>query len=84
MTTTIAYTLTVFSSAVVLLAALGWLLLRRRREARRTAVRIGVTFAVFALAAGYVWLELGPDLDQQLQARGRPHLPDQAARELDV
>jgi hypothetical protein len=84
MTTTIAYTLTCFSGNVVLLAALAWLLLPRRREARRVAQRIAVTFGVFALAAGYVWLELGPDLDHRLQAHGRPLLPDQTVRELDV
>jgi hypothetical protein len=74
MTTTIAQTLTLFSAAVMLLAAAAWTLLRRRAEARRVAQRIGVTFAVFGLAAGYVWLELGPDLDHRLLTRERPLL----------
>ncbi len=75
MTTATAYLITLLASAVVLLAAAAWALLRRRREARETAFRIGVTFAVFALAAGYVWLEVGPKLDHRLEARERPLLP---------
>jgi hypothetical protein len=75
MTTVTAYLMTLFSGAVVLLAAIAWALLRRRREARKVAFRIGVTFAVFALAAGYVWLEVGPALDHRLEARERPLLP---------
>ena len=84
MTTTIAYTLTSFSAAVVLLAAVSWLLLRRCREARKAALRIGVTFGVFAVAAGYVWLEVGPNLDHRLEVRERPLLANPAPREVEV
>ena len=84
MTTTIAHTLTLFSAAIVLLAAAGWALLRRRGEARRVAQRIGVTFAVFAFAAGYVWLEAGPELDHRLQARERPLLAQPGLQEQEV
>lgn len=84
MTTTIAHTLALFSTAVVLLAAVAWALLRRRGEARRAAQRIGVTFAVFALAAGYVWLEVGPDLDHRLQAQDRPLMGRSGLQEQEV
>ena len=80
MTTTIAHTLALFSTAVALLAAVAFALLRRRGEAQRVARRIGVTFAVFGLAAGYVWLEVGPDLDHRLQARDGPCWPSRARR----
>jgi hypothetical protein len=84
MTTAIAYSLTLFSTAVLLLATTGWALLRRRDEARRAAQRITVTFAVFAIAAGYVWLEVGPDLDHRLQAWDQPLLARPAPQEQEV
>ena len=85
MITTIAYTLTLFSTAVLLLAIVAWGLLRRRRgEARQAAQRITVTFAVFALATGYVWLEVGPDLDYRLQAWDQPLLARPAPQEQEV
>ena len=84
MTTTIAHTLTLFSTAVVLLAAVAWALLRGRGEARRAAQRIAVTFAVFALAAGYVWLEVGPNLDYRLQVQDRPLLGGSGPQEQEV
>jgi hypothetical protein len=59
-------------------------LLRRRGEARRVAQRIGVTFAVFAFAAGYVWLEVGPELDHRLRAQDRPLLARPGPQEQDV
>ena len=84
MITTIAYTLTLFTTAVLLLATVTWVLLRRRGEARRAAERITVTFAVFAFAAGYVWLEVGPDLDHRLQAWDQPLLARPAPQEQEV
>ena len=84
MITTIAYTLTLFTTAVLLLAVIAWALLRRRGEARQAALRITVTFAVFALATGYVWLEVAPDLDYQLQAWDQPLLARPAPKEQDV
>lgn len=84
MITTIAYTLTLFTTAVLLLGAVAWALLRRRGEARQAAQRITVTFAVFALATGYVWLEVGPDLDYRLQAWDQPLLARPAPQEQEV
>ena len=84
MITTIAYTLTLFTTAVLLLAGMAWALLRRRGEARQAAQRITVTFAVFALGAGYVWLEIAPDLDHRLQAWDEPLMARPAPKEQEV
>ena len=84
MTTAIAYTLTLFSTAVLLLAVVALALLRRRGEARRAAQRITATFAVFAFAAGYVWLEVAPDLDHRLQVWDQPLLARPAPQEQEV
>ena len=84
MISAIAQTLTLFCTLVVVLAAASWVLTLRRHTPRQVAHRIAVTFGVFALAAGYVWLDLGPDLEARLAAHDRPPLADPARPPADV
>jgi hypothetical protein len=76
MITAIAQTLTLFCTVVVVLAAATWVSTLKRHTPRQAAHRIAVTFGVFALAAGYVWLDLGPDLDARLAQHDQPLLGD--------
>jgi apolipoprotein N-acyltransferase len=80
----IAQTLTLFCTVVVVLAATIWVLTLRRHTPRQVAHRIAVTFGVFAVAGGYVWLDLGPDLDARLAAHDRPLLADPVRPPVDV
>jgi drug/metabolite transporter (DMT)-like permease len=84
MIATIAQTLTLFCTLVVVLAAATWVLTLRRHTPRQIAHRIAVTFGVFAVAAGYVWLDLGPDLDARLAAHDRAPLADPERPPQDV
>jgi hypothetical protein len=85
MITAIAQTLTLFCTVVVVLAATTWVATLRRHTPRQVAHRIAVTFGVFAVAAGYVWLDLGPDVDARLAQRGdRPLLGAPDLRPVDV
>jgi hypothetical protein len=54
------------------------------RGGRRTANRIAATFGVFALAAGYIWLEVGPAVDRRLAADHHPTVIPPPPREQDV
>jgi hypothetical protein len=74
MITTIAQTLTLFCTVVVVLAATTWIATLKRHTPRQVAHRIAVTFGVFAVAAGYVWLDLGPGLDARTARQDRPLL----------
>jgi hypothetical protein len=58
-----------------------WVLTLSRHTPRQVAYRIAVTFGVFGVAAGYVWLDLGSDLDAAPAAHDRPPLaaPDRTA-----
>jgi hypothetical protein len=82
MITTIAQTLTLFCTVVVVLAAASWVLTLRYHTPRQVAHRIAVTFGVFAVAAGYVWLDVGPDLDARLARHDQPLLGE--AKPVDV
>ena len=82
MITTIAQTLSLFCTVVVVLAAASWVLTLRHHTPRQVAHRIAVTFGVFAVAAGYVWLDLGPDLDARLARYDQPLLGE--AKPVDV
>ena len=84
MITTIAQTLTLFCTVVVVLAATTWVLTLRRHTPRQVAHRIAVTFAVFAVAAGYVWLDIGPDLDARLARHDQPLLAGPDPQPIDV
>ncbi len=85
MITAIAQTVTLFCLIVVLSAALSWLWARwRGSSAEQVATRIAITFGVFALAAGYVWLDLGPGLDGRLDHRDRPLVGAHARQPMDV
>ena len=66
MTTHTAWIVLEFCLVVCALALALRQVRRFNPTARRTATRIAVTFGVFALAAGYVWLEIGPHVDQRL------------------
>ena len=59
MTTHTAWIVLEFCLVVCALALALRQVRRFNPTARRTATRIAVTFGVFALAAGYVWLEIG-------------------------
>jgi hypothetical protein len=75
MITTIAQTLTLFCTVIVMAAASGWLLAYARGfRGAPAAQRIAVLFAVFALAAGYVWLDLGPEIDGRMATHFAPLL----------
>jgi hypothetical protein len=63
MMTAIAQMLTLFCTVVVVLAAATWVLTLSRHTPRQVAYRIAGTFGAFRVAAGYVWLDLGPDLE---------------------
>ena len=84
MISTIAQTLTLFCTVVVVLAAATWIVTLRRHTPRQVAHRIAVTFGVFAVAAGYVWLDVGPDLDARLAHHDRPLLANPDPRPIDV
>jgi hypothetical protein len=72
-------------SLVVCALSLGVARVRRLgRRARRAAHRIAVTFGVFALAAGYIWLEVGPAFDRRLAADQHPTILKPPPREQDV
>ena len=61
-----------FSALVVAFALLARFLTRPGSELRRSAVGVAVMFAVFAVAAAYVWLALGPEIDHRLEVRDQP------------
>ena len=82
MITTIAQTLTLFCTIVVVLAGATWVLTLRHHTPREVAQRIALTFGVFAVAAGYVWLDLGPNLDARLARYDQPLLAE--PRPVDV
>jgi predicted acyltransferase len=84
MITTIAQTLTLFCTIVVVLAGATWVATLRRHTPRQVAHRIAVTFGVFAVAAGYVWLDVGPDLDERLARRDQPLLAQPDRGPVDV
>jgi hypothetical protein len=85
MITAIAQTVTLFCMIVLVAAALAWLWARGRgSSAEPVATRIAITFAVFALAAGYIWLELGPDLDGRFAHRDRPLVAEPGPQPVDV
>ena len=72
MVTQLALTLLQFSAVVTALAVLARLVSRPGTEPRRAAARVAVLFGVVALAAGYVWLGLGPEVDLRLRHRHDP------------
>ena len=77
MITAVAQTLTLFCTVIMVAAASGWLLARARWiNGAQAAQRIAVLFAVFAVASGYVWLDLGPDLDARLAQHDQPLFGD--------
>ena len=84
MLTQLAFTVLQFSLAVVAWALLIRVFCRRGSEVGRAAVRVAVLFGVFAVAAGYVWLTLGPEIDHRLQVRDRPLLLKPAPFEMEV
>ncbi len=84
MITHTAFTILGFSVAVVACALLACVLTRRGSGPRRAAVRLAVMFGVFALAAGYVWLELGPEIDHRLEVRDHPLLLRPMPDEMEV
>ncbi len=72
MITQLALTILQFTGLVAALAILARLVSRLGTEPRRAATRVAVMFGVFALAAGYVWLELGPEVDFRLRHHHDP------------
>jgi hypothetical protein len=72
MVTAIAFSVLCYSLVVGLAGLATWLLGLRFAALRRAGARITLTFAVFAIAAGYVWLELGPHLDLEVRLRHEP------------
>ena len=74
MITAAAFTAFGFSGTVLLLASLLFVLSFRWRALRRPATRMLVMFGIFALASGYIWLDLGPTTDLRLQASEHPHI----------
>ena len=76
MITAIAQTLTLFCTVIVVVAAATWAATLNRHTPRQVAHRIAITFAVFAVAGGYVWLALGPEIDGRLATSFAPLLGD--------
>ena len=62
-------------SASVLFCAILIRLLLRPPALRAVATRVAVFFGVISVAAVYVWLELGPEVDARLAAETRMTLP---------
>jgi hypothetical protein len=73
-----------FSLAVCTLSVVVGRVQRFGLAVRRAANRIAVTFGVFALAAGYIWIEVGPEVDRRLAAESYPMVIQQPPHEQDV
>lgn len=72
-----------YSAAVTALALVARLSIRRRPAIRAAATRVLVVFAVVGIAAAYVCIELGPEVDAALAGPARVPLPS-ATRTFDV
>lgn len=81
MITTVAFYILLYSGGVLLLAA-GLRLLGRRF--RGLATRIAAVFGIFALAAAYVWVDLGPEIDHQLASHDQPLIVPQGPRQIEI
>ena len=66
--TATAHAVFTFSAVICLTALAAILVCRRRQSARRLAGRLVALFGIFACAAAYVWLDLGPTVDGRLSA----------------
>lgn len=84
MTTHTAWIVLNFSLAICVLSFGVGRVRRVGQGARRAANRIAVTFGVFALSAGYIWIEVGPEVDRRLAAESYPMVIQQPPREQDV
>ena len=67
-----------YSASILFCAILVRLLVRRPAQVRALATRIATVFGVICLAALYVWLEVGPEIDARLAAGGEVRLPPPA------
>ena len=85
MITTVAQMLTLFCTVAVVVAATTWVATLRRHTPRQVAHRIAVAFGVLAVAAGYVWLDVGPELDERRLVRhDRPPVADPDPHPIEV
>jgi hypothetical protein len=84
MITHLAFVTLQFSATVVAFALVAFVLSRRGSELRRAATRMAVVFGVFALAAGHVWLKLGPEIDYRFEVRDWPLLLKPEPFEMEV
>lgn len=75
MITTAAMNVTLLSAAVVVFAIALRLIAAARPAARGLSARLLALFGTFALAALYVWLALGPELDRRLVQAPLPVIP---------
>jgi hypothetical protein len=74
MVTTIAFYLLTYCVGVLGGGVLLRLCARRRPRMRSLALRLIAVFGIFAVAAGYVWLDLGPQIDQRIALHDQPLL----------
>lgn len=79
-----AFAVLLFSLAVLAAAAPGLALGRRRRRVRAACARLLAGFGVTALAAGYLWLAVAPELDHRLLVRERPWVAPEGADVQDI
>lgn len=74
MVTTIAFHLLTYCLGVFGGALMVRLCARRRPGVRSLTARLIAIFGIFAIAAAYVWLELGPEIDHFTALRNQPLL----------
>jgi len=84
MVTTIAFYLllycaSVFGGGLVLRLCARW-----RPKMRPLAIRLIAVFGIFALGAGYVWLDLGPEIDQRIALQDQPLLLPEPPRQIEI
>lgn len=84
MVTTIAFHLLAYCIIVVSAAVVLRLCARRRPKLRSLAVRLITIFGIFAVAAAYVWLDLGPRLDHRIALQNQPLLLPRAPSSIEI
>jgi len=84
MVTTIAYYLLLYCAGVLGGALALRLCARRRPRMRALTARIFAVFGIFALAAGYVWLDLGPKIDHRIAVHDQPLVLPTPPRSIEI
>lgn len=84
MVTTIAFYLFLYCAGVLGGALVLRLCARRRAKLRSLTARLLAVFGIFAIAAGYVWIDLGPRIDHRIALQNQPLLFPTPPRTIEI